>query len=167
MRFDHQPPPPRLHRSRGVTYVAGRWVAPSGQVVDPLEVAILERFRDTGIIDRTTNAPRFALWKPSRALNLLQLSDASWLARAGGNAALVSGARGRARVWSRMIYAAYRDIDGLIWASSVLSAGRSIVLYERAADSCPAAPASDRALSEPFLQPALGRIAGAYGLTLV
>lgn len=42
-----------------------------------------------------------------------------------------------------------------------------MVLYERARDALPAAPASDRALQEPFLQPALGRIAGSYSLTLL
>jgi hypothetical protein len=72
-----------------------------------------------------------------------------------------------ARTWSRAIYREYPDVDGLVWSSSVLPPGRSIVLYERAADAVPAAPASDRPLSEPFLQPALGRISAKYGLTLV
>lgn len=167
MRFDHQPPPARLHPSRGVSYAAGPWTAPDGQVTDPLEVAVLERFQGSGVVDRRTHAPRYVLWRPRRSLRLLRLTDSNWLARAGGNAALVSGARGMARAWSRAIYRAYPDIDGLIWSSGVLPPGRSMVLYERAEDALPAAPASDRALQEPFLQPALGRIAGTYGLSLL
>lgn len=167
MRFDHQPRPARLHPSRGVSYAAGAWTALDGHVTDPLEVAVLERFQGSGVIDRSTDSPRYVIWKPTRPLQLLQLTDSNWLARVGGNAALVSGARGVARTYSRAIYRAYPDVDGLIWSSSVLPPGRSMVLYERAHDALPAAPASDRPLLEPFLQPALGRIAGAYGLTLL
>ncbi len=166
-RFDHQPLPTRLHPTRGVSYAAGAWTASDGHVTDPLEVAVLERFQSSGVIDRGTDGPRYVIFEPTRPLKLLQLTDSNWLARAGGNAALVSGARGMARDWSRAIYRGYPDVDGLIWSSSVLPPGRSMVLYERAANAVPPAPASDRALQEPFLQPALGRIAGTFGLTLL
>lgn len=165
MRFDHQPPPRRPHPTRGVIYGAGRWASATG-FVDPLEVAVLESFPD-GVVDRRTNDPRLVVWKPERSLRLLQLSDSSWLARAHGNAALLTGARGVARMWSRAVYREYPNIDGLIWSSSVLQSGRSIMLYERADDGLPAAPSSDRPLTEKFLQPALARIAGQYGLTLM
>jgi hypothetical protein len=167
MRFDHQPPPAGLHATRAVTYGAGPWSGPDGEVTDPLEVAVLERFQSSGVVDRNADGPRYVLWKPTRALRLLQLTDSDWLARAGGNAALVSGARGTARQWSRAIHRNYPDVDGLIWSSSALPPGRSMVLYERALDALPTAPASDRALSEPFLQPALARIASRLGLTLL
>ncbi len=167
MRFDHHPPPARLHPTRAVSYTAGAWTGPEGEVTDPLEVAVLERFQSGGVIDRRTDGPRYVLWKPTRALRLLRLSDADWVSRAGGNAALISGARGTARAWSRAIHCAYPDLDGLVWSSSVLPPGRSIVLYERALDALPGAPSSDRALSEPFLQPALARAAGRFGLTLL
>jgi hypothetical protein len=167
MRFDHQPAPPGSHPTRAVAYGAGAWTSPAGQVTDPFEVAVLERFQGSRVIDRVTDGPRYALWRPARPLRLLQLTDSPWLARAGGNAALVSGARGTARAWSRAIYRTYPDVAGLIWSSSVPPPGRSLVLYERALDALPTAPASDRALSEPFLQPALARIASQYNLTLL
>lgn len=167
MRFDHHPLPTRLHSARGVSYAAGAWTTPEGRLVDPLEVAILERFQGSGVVDRSTDGPRYVLWKPTRPLHLLRLTESNWLARAGGNAALVAGARGVARAWSRAIYGGYPDVDGLIWSSSVLPPGRSMVLYERAEDALPTAPLSDRALQEPSLQPSLGRIAETYGLTLL
>lgn len=162
MRFDHHPPPPRVHSVRGVSYLAG-----AGPGVDPFEVAVLERFQH-GIVDTATGAPRFALWEPRRALRLLDLSGSTWLARAGGNTALMSGARGTARAWARQIYQEYySDIDGLVWSSSVLPPGRSLVLFEQARSALPASPDSDRPLSEPFLLPALTRICEKYGLDLV
>ncbi|GAA1902990.1 hypothetical protein [Lapillicoccus jejuensis] len=167
MRFDHHPPPARMHPTLAVTYGTTSWTGRDGRPTDPFEVAVVERFRSSGVLDRTTDGPRFVLWAPTRPLRLLQLSDSTWVARAGGNAALTSGARGTARAWSRAIHRSYPDVDGLLWSSSVLPPGRSVVLYERARDAVPSAPDSDRALAEPFLQPALARIAGRYGLTLL
>lgn len=167
MRFDHQPPPPGTHPTRAVAYGAGSWTEHDGRRTDPFEVAVIERLRSSGVLDRTTDGPRFVLWTPTRPLRLLRLSDSTWVARAGGNAALTSGARGTARAWSRAIHRTYPEVDGLLWSSSVLPPGRSLVLYERARDAVPSAPDSDRALAERFLQPALARIAGRYGLTLL
>ena len=164
MRFDHHPPPPREHPVRAVGHLVA--ASTTARPCDPLEVAVLERFQ-TGVIDRHTDEPRLVLWQPTRPLGLLQLTDATWLARAGGNAALLAGARGRARLWSRALYRAYPEIDGLIWASSVLPPGRAVLLDERAADAVPTAPLSDRALREPALQPALARIAATYGMVLL
>src|SRR5690606_10043053 len=134
-----------------------------GHVTDPLQVALLECFQEAGVIDRRSSGPRFVLWKPTRKLRLLQLTDSDWVTRAGGNAALVSGARGVARTWSRAIYRTYPDVDGLVWSSSVLPPGRCLMLYERALDALPTAPLSDRALNEPFLQPPLARAAKRFG----
>jgi len=167
MRFDHHPGRPKVHRSRGISYAAAPWTTPAGSQIDPLEVAVLECYREKGVIDRNTDDPRYVLWAPTRSLRLLQLSDGNWLARAGGNGALTSGGRVVAREWSRAIYDAYPDVDGLIWSSSVLTGGRSIVLYERAQTALPKAPLSDRALSDRALQPALARIAETYNLTLI
>lgn len=167
MRFDHHPGRPRLHRTRGVSYAASRWTTPAGAEIDPLEVAILECYGDTGILDRHTGEPHLVLWRPTRPLALLQLTDGTWLARAGGNGALTSGARAVARRWSRAIYESYPTIDGLIWSSSALTGGRAMVLYERAADAVPAAPLSNRALADRVLQPSLARIAATYRLTLL
>lgn len=167
MRFDHQPGRPKAHKSRGISYTSGSWTTPAGDPIDPLEVALLECYREKGIIDRHTDDPRYVLWKPTRPLRLLQLSDGNWLARAGGNGALTSGGRIVAREWSRAVYDTYPDTDGLVWSSSVLTGGRSIALYERAETALPKAPLSDRALADRALQPALARIAETYNLTLL
>lgn len=166
MRFDHHTPPRRDHPHRSIAY-ATTSRTPAGASVDPLEVAILERTQGTGIIDREQDSPTFAIWKPARALRLLLLSDSTWVARAQGNAALLSGPRGTARKWSRAVYGSYPEIDGLLWASSVLPTGRCVALYDRAADAFPHTTLSLRPLAEPFLQPALARIATTYGLTLL
>lgn len=167
MRFDHQPGRAKVHKTRGISYAAGAWTTPAGDKIDPLEVAILECYRDKGVLDRHTDDPRYVLWKPTQPLRLLQLTDGTWLARAGGNGALTSGGRVVARTWSRAIYDAYTDIDGLIWSSSVLTGGRSIALYERAEAALPKAPLSDRALADRALQPPLARIADEYGLSFL
>jgi len=167
MRFDHQTGRTKAHPTRGISYAAIPWNPdPDHRAVDPLDVVVLESFRE-GVLDRATGAPRLSVWAPTRALNLLKLSDDKWLGQARGNAALISGARGVAHLWSKAIYEAYPDIDGLVWSASVLPGGRAVALYERAMTALPTAPSSDRPLTEPFLQPALARIARAYRLTLL
>lgn len=167
MRFDHHPPPARSHPTRGIAYLSASWTTPDGVVADPLAVAVLECFGETGVIDRQTAHPRLVLWAPTRPLRLLRLTDSDWLARAGGNAALTSGARAVARAWSRAVYGDYGEVDGLIWASVPQPGGRSVALYERAADALPPHPSSHRSLDDPALQPALARIAHDYRLDLV
>lgn len=165
-RFDHHPRPPTEHEQHSVAYVALRWVTGSGDVVDPLETAALEHFTH-GVLDRHTNDPRLALWIPTRPLRLLQLSDSTWVSRAGGNAALTSGPREISRVWSQRIYATYPTIDGLVWSSSTLPAGRVAVLYDRAESALPSSPLVNRALCEKELQTPLARISHDYDLTLL
>ncbi len=166
MRFDHHTGRPKEHPTRAISYAAIAWDPEGAGLVDPLDVAVLECFTN-GVLDRLRGGPRLSVWKPTRPLKLLRLTDGAWLAQAKGNAALTSGARGVARLWSKVIYDAYPDIDGLVWSSSVLPGGRSVALYERALEGIPSSPSSDRALTEPVLQPALGRIARVYRLTLL
>lgn len=171
MRFDHHPSPRRVHPDRAVSYAAVKWGLGGrpGVTSDPLRTAVLECAQD-GYLDRSTNKPRLVVWSPARSLRLLALSDSDWLPRAGGNAALLSGARGVARHWSRKVYADYAgtdEVDGLLWASSVHPAGRSMVLFERARTALPASPTVDRPLDEPAFTDALGRIAQEFNLTLL
>ncbi len=162
MRFDHHPEPPATHPRHAVMYAAaGR--PPSG--CDPLDVAVLETFADTGVVPVTAPAHWLAIWRPVRALRLLDLSGSAWIARAGGNAALTSGARAVARRWATAIWEQY-DVDGLAWGSAVLPPGRAVVLFERAASVLPAHPRINVPLSHPGLLPALARISRDYGLIL-
>lgn len=166
MRFDHHPPPTRVHPGRAVCYVApsrGR----RRQKIDPLDTCVREGFASTGTIDLSTDEPWFVLWEPTRELRLLDVVDSPWIARAGGNAAISSGARGMARQWARRAYAEYADIDGLYYEASTLPANRSVELFERAQHTLPAAHQFNAPLNHPGLRPAVNRIAHRYGMYLV
>jgi len=135
--------------------------------MDPLDTCVREVFSSTGTIDLSTDEPWFVLWQPTRVLRLLDVVDSPWIARAGGNAAISSGARGVARQWSRRAYAEYLDIDGLYYEASTLPAYRSAVLFERAQTALPGAFVLNLPLNHPGLRPAVSRIAYDYGMHLV
>ena len=165
MRFDHHPPPRRRHPSRSVLYAATSQSPGRGD--DPLPTVIAERFGDSRVIDRTTGAPYLVVWRPNRALTLLNLSGSDWVVRAGANSALMAGSRAVAQRWSRAIWSAYPSMDGLLWASSPRPAGSSVMLYERARDSVPSAPELNMPLSHPALEQTLATIARQLGFSLL
>lgn len=164
MRFDHQPPPTRDHPHRGVMYAA---LGGPRAGADPLDVAVLETFAERGVVPVSRGSHWLVLWRPTRRLRLLDLAGSNWLARAGGNAALMSGPRAVARRWARTIWNAYGELDGISWSSSVLPAGRSLVFFERAADAVPTHPLLHVPLQHPRLLAPLARIAEEYGLDLL
>jgi len=104
-----------------------------------LRTAIAEAFQATRVVDRRTAAPWLAVFRPTRTLRLLDLAG-TWSTRAGASQAISSGPRDRARAWAREIFAAYDDIDGLWYRSSMDSGAPAVCLWERAADSVPAQP---------------------------
>lgn len=165
MRFDHHPPPRRHHPARSVLYAATN--RGPGRGGDPLPTVVAERFGDSRVIDRSTGVPYLAIWRPSRALTLLNLSGSDWVVRAGANNALMAGSRAIAQRWSRAIWNAYHSLDGLVWASSPRPAGSSVILYERALDSLPTAPEANMPLSHPGLESTLAAVAGQLGFTLL
>jgi hypothetical protein len=135
--------------------------------MDPLHTCVREVFAATGTIDLSTDEPWFALWEPTRDLRLLDVVDSPWIARAGGNAAISSGARGMARQWARRAHAEYPDIDGLFYEAAALPAYRSVVLFERAQNALPGTVLLNVPLNHPGLRPAVNRIAYLYGMHLV
>lgn len=82
-----------------------------------------------------------------------------WPTRAGASLALSTGSHPRARAWSRAIWSAYPEADGLWYASAMDGGAPAIALYERAIDAVPGAPALSAALSEPGLRVMLARAA--------
>ncbi len=78
-----------------------------------------------------------------------------------------SGQRSRARRWSRAVYAAYGNVDGLLYASSMNANQPAVALYERALAAIPAAPLFNRALSDPALLPRLAWSANHLGYGIV
>lgn len=166
MRFDHHPPPSRVHPVRAIGYTAPSQTS-RGHAVDSLETCVLECFSSTRTIDARFNEPWFVLWRASRPIPVLDVVDSAWIVRAGGNAAICSGARSMARRWSRAIYRAYPRVAGIYYESSNLPSSRCVALYERAQSALPTRYDAAFPLTHSLLRPALRRIAHEYSFNLV
>lgn len=81
--------------------------------------------------------------------------------------AINSGSRAMARAWSRAIYAAYPNMEGLRYASSMNANQPAFALYERARSALPAAAALDLPLATPALAAPLAAEAIRFGYALV
>jgi hypothetical protein len=154
-RFDHHPPPPKRHRTRAILYAS-----------DSGPTSLVEVFQQTRVIDRFADTPAVTAFRLKRDLRLLDLTGA-WPTRAGASMAINSGSRARARTWSRAIYAAYPDIAGLRYASSMNANQPAFALYERARTAAPAAAVLDLALDTPALAAPLAAAAVRFGYALV
>lgn len=153
-RFDHHPPPRRSHPTRRILYAA------HGD--EAFTAAIAECFQGEsgrmGPIDAGRGAPAVTVFGLRDDVVLLDL-DSGWVTRAGGNQAIRTGPRARAREWSRAIYRAYRHIAGVAYGSSVWGPGRCVALWERAEPALPDTPEATRLLSDPSMGPPLARAA--------
>lgn len=152
-RFDHQLPPPRT-QERAVLYAAEQG-----------PTCLAEVFQETRLIDRTARNPWLAGFMLRSPLVLLDLTGA-WPTRAGASMAINSGPRPRAQRWSRAIYEAYPDAQGLFYASSMFGSSPAAALYERALPALPATPVFHRPLSDPALLTVLKRVARDLGYGL-
>lgn len=140
-RFDHHLPPPSV-QSRKILYGA---VGSKGALT-----ALAEVFQDTRTVHRTFNNPFLASLDTTRDLHLLDLTGV-WPTRAGASTALSSGQKARARRWSQAIYAAFPEVDGLLYGSSMNANEPCVALYERATQAIPARPSTNRMLVDPNL----------------
>lgn len=165
-RFDHHPPPVRLHGTRRVLYAAVSVPGPNDEVYPTLKTCLAECFRDRGIIEVTPSAPYYVQFDIVRPLRLLDLSDSDWVTSAGGNAAITSGPRGATRLWARAIYRRYPDLDGVFYASSNIPSARVCALWDRAEDAFPSRPSFHEPLDHIGLRPALELFAAELGLGL-
>lgn len=161
-RFDHHLPDPQGRPAtgpRGIFYAAGAGGAGA------LATCLAEVFQETRIIDSTDRAPWFVVFQTARALRLLDLRGV-WPTRAGASAAISSGSKARARRWSRAIHAAWPDLDGILYPSSMGGNADAAALYNSARTALPAAPDFHRALADPALsRPLLAASAAInYGL---
>ncbi len=151
MRFDPHPEgPPTLHPGIGVLYAT-----------TDIATAAAEVFQRTRLIDTTTGAPYLTGWRPTRPLHLLDLSS-TWALRNGAAYAVASAQRPVCRAWARRIHDSFDDLDGLA-APSTMTGAVNIVLWERAADSMPAAPDFTRPLTHPTVWEVLRRVANRIG----
>lgn len=161
-RFDHHTAPRRPHPTRSIAYLTygrKRFVA-----------ALAEHFQDAngsvGPIDRSHRQPAIAQFELAADVQLLDL-DSGWVTRAGGNQAIISGRRSRARQWARAIYSEHPAMQGVAFGSSVWGPGHCLALWDRSALAIPAAPLTSRTLDDPGLGVALANAAVALGTYLL
>lgn len=152
-RFDHHVAPPR-DQDRGIYYAAR----------EP-ETCVAEVFQVERRIEGLVDAPWLVGFALARDVLLLDLTG-RWPTRAGASMAIHSGSRPRARAWSRAIYEAFPEVQGLLCCSSMDANRHTVVLYERARGAVPTRPELHRALSDPDLVDFLGAAALAFGYEL-
>jgi hypothetical protein len=149
-RFDHHQP---LTESRNRTILYAALDGPT---------CLSEVFQDTRLIDRTRNTPWLVAFALQRDVTLLDLTSI-WITRAGTSLAISSGSRAQAQKWSRAIYEAYPDVEGLFYSSSMNAGAPAVALYERATDAMPAVPLFHRALADPHLDSVIRNAASYLG----
>lgn len=141
-RFDHHTYPSRIQK-RAIIYPA----------IDGV-TCLAEVFQATRFIDRRRNDPWLAGFSLLDNLRLLDLTGL-WPTQAGISMAINSGSHARARKWSRAIYSAYPDVQGLFYCSSMHQNNPALALYERAKHALPHRPSFNRALNDPVLHTVL------------
>lgn len=150
-RFDHHPEPPQSYEELGVLYAATR-----------IKTCVAEVFQDKRAVDARAGEPWLAAFRLSRDALLLSLRE-DWPTRAGASMNINSGPRPRCRRWSRAIHAAYPEVSGLLYASSMHANRGAVALYERGKGAMPARPEANMPLSHPGLGPDLARFANKLG----
>jgi hypothetical protein len=156
-RFDHHVPPPSV-QARRILYGA---VGPKAALS-----TIAEVFQATRVVERGRRSPAVVAFETEEKLRLLDLTG-TWPTRAGASMALSSGRRDRARDWSRAIYAAFPDVDGILYASSMNANEPCVALYERATRAMPRHPVFHRLLSDPAIFRMLKNACATCGYLLV
>ncbi len=153
-RFDHHEPPAH-DQDRSILYAAGEG-----------PTCLAEVFQDTRVIQRTRANPWLAGFGLARDVTLLDLTG-PWPTRVGASMALSTGPRPRSRRWSRRIHAAYPDVDGVLYPSSMAANRPSAALCERAEDALPAHPEINRRLDDPAFHFMLCNVASRLGYGLL
>ncbi|GAB3474780.1 RES family NAD+ phosphorylase [Amycolatopsis cihanbeyliensis] len=149
-RFDPQPP----RRGSAVTD-PGNGVLYFGLSV---RTSIAEVFQTTSTIDRKNRGPRLVVVRPARTLRLLDLSGL-WPTRVGASQEISSGPKKITQAWARAIRAAFGDLDGLWYRSSMDGGDPAICLWDPPAGSAlPLAPDVLLPLDHPGLDVPLGRV---------
>ncbi|HEX5416306.1 MAG TPA: RES family NAD+ phosphorylase [Chloroflexota bacterium] len=153
MRFDHHDSPPH-EQTRKVYYAA-----------ESILTCVAEVFQDTGFIDPTESERWLVGLRLARPVRILSLRGL-WPTRAGASMALNTGDRTIARAWSRAIYDAFSDAEGLYYASAMNAHEPAVFLYERAEDTPAPLPFFHRALADPTLRGVLEQAAATLGYGL-
>jgi hypothetical protein len=132
-----------------------------------IRTSIAELFRSTSVVDRATRRPHLVIVRPQRTIRLLDLAGL-WPTRVGASQEIWIGNRQRTQAWARAIRAAYPDLDGL-WYRSSMDAGEPVVcLWDPPGTSClPSTPDLLLPLDYPGLDLPLVRICDELNYTLI
>jgi hypothetical protein len=150
MRFDHHAEPVE-EQDRKVLYGASR-----------IPICVAEFFQRDRTIDRYRGEPWLVGFTVTRDVTLLNLHG-PWPTRAGASMAINSGIRARSRRWSRAIYEAYPDAEGLWYPSSMYANQPAFAFYERAEQALSTIPIFHMPLSAPGLYAPLDGVAREIG----
>ncbi|PKW15503.1 RES family NAD+ phosphorylase [Saccharopolyspora spinosa] len=132
-----------------------------------VQTCIAEVYQATSTVDRRTRSPHLVLFRPRRTLRLLDLTGL-WPTRAGASQAISSGPKLRTQAWARGIRAAYPELDGLWYRSSMDAGNPSLCLWDPpAATALPDSPDVLLPLSHPGLDVPLGRVCKELSYTLL
>jgi hypothetical protein len=131
------------------------------------KTCLAEAFQHTHRIDRAYQAPWLVVFATVAPLRVLDLAGDS-PTRVGASMAIHSGGRGRARDWPPGLYAAFTDIEGIQYASSVNGGAAAFALNERALEKplFPPHPLFHRALADDLMLDPLKHVAQALGYAL-
>lgn len=154
-RFDHHPEPRQLHQSHGILYAASR-----------IKTCVAEVFQEKRTVNTREREPWLVGLSVSENLSLLNLMG-DWPTRAGASMNINSGPRPKSRRWSRTIHAAYPEVEGLLYASSMHANQPAIAFYERAAGMVLPNPEVHVPLSHPGLAGGLGEMAKELGYDFI
>jgi hypothetical protein len=146
-RFDHH-----LTDALGCPTVGKRGIyyAASKGTLSGLGVCLAEVFQSSRTIDTSGNEPWFVIFPTIRDLKLLDLRG-SFSTRMGASAAINTGPKKRAQRWSKALYDAFPDADGIIYPSSMGGGSDAFALYERSTNALPTNPDFHRPLNDPSL----------------
>jgi hypothetical protein len=159
-RFDTQPPGP----DGGVTVAHEHGVLYFGLTV---RTSVAEVFQATSVVDRRTRSPFLVVLRPRRTMRLLDLTGL-WPTRVGASQEISSGPKQTTQAWARAIRAAYPELDGLWYRSSMDSGDPAVCLWDPPGASClPAAPDVLLPLDHPGLDLPLARVCEELNYTLL
>jgi RES domain len=143
-RFDHH-----LRNARGSPHRQDRGVLYAARMA---QTCLAEVYQATRIVDVHRNQPYLVVWTLAADLTLLDLTGV-FATRMGASTAIHSGPRPRAQRWAAALYAAYPDLDGIAYCSSMNGNADAFALNERALNKAPFAPTPNvnRMLADPLI----------------
>ncbi|MBB4681203.1 hypothetical protein HNR67_007321 [Crossiella cryophila] len=132
-----------------------------------VRTSVAEVYQATSTVDRRTRSPHLVVLRPRRTLRLLDLSGL-WPTRAGASQSISTGPKDRTQAWARAIRAAYPELDGLWYRSSMDTGNPAICLWDPPGMSAlPIAPDVLLPLDHPGLDLPLARICEELNYTLL